>query len=90
MALVVTNLPAKAGDLRCEFSPWVGKILCRKEWQLTPVFLPGEIHGQGSLKGYSPWGTEESDTTERLTHTHLRIVMYRIKISKVNYKYADF
>jgi len=30
----------------------------------TPVFLPGEFHGQRSLTGYSPWGCKESDTTE--------------------------
>ena len=36
--------------------PWVGKIPWRKEWQPTPVFLPGEPHGQRSLVGYSPWG----------------------------------
>ena len=30
----------------------------------TPVFLPGEYHGQGSLVGCSPWGHTESDTTE--------------------------
>ena len=33
----------------------------------TPVFSPGEFHGQKSLVGYSPWGCKESDTTERLT-----------------------
>ena len=38
-----------------------------KEWLPTPVFLPGEFHGQRSLVGYSPWGYKESDTTERLT-----------------------
>ena len=37
--------------------------------QRTPVFLPGESHGQRSLAGYSPWGCKESDTTERLTRT---------------------
>ena len=47
---------------------WVGKIPWRREWQPTPVFLPGESHGQGSLVGYSPGGCKESDTTERLTH----------------------
>ena len=36
----------------------------------TPVFLPGESHGQRSLAGYSPRGHKESDTTERLMHTH--------------------
>ena len=32
-------------------------------WQPTPVFLPGEFHGQRSLVGYSPWGREELDMT---------------------------
>ena len=44
------------------------KIPLRREWQHTPIFLPGEFHGQRSLPGYSPWGGKESDTTERLTH----------------------
>ena len=35
-----------------------------KEMQPTPVFLPGESHGQESLAGYNPWGCEESDMTE--------------------------
>ena len=34
----------------------------------TPVFLPGECHGQRSLAGSSPWGHKKWDTTERLTH----------------------
>jgi len=37
------------------------------EWLPTPVFLPGEFHGQRSLAGYSPWGHKESDTTEGLS-----------------------
>ena len=57
----------KAGDLDL---PWVGKIPWRRKWQPTPVFLPGESHGQRSLAGYSPRGHKESDTTERL-HTHI-------------------
>ena len=36
----------------------------------TPVFLPGESHGQKRLVGYSPWGRKELDVTEQLTHTH--------------------
>ena len=31
-------------------------VLWRRRWQPTPVFLPGESHGQRSLAGYSPWG----------------------------------
>ena len=38
----------------------------RRKWQSTPVFLPGESQGWGSLVGCSPWGREESDATERL------------------------
>ena len=49
------------------FHPWVRKIRWRREWQPTPVFLPGEFHGQRSLVGYSPWGHRESDMTEQLT-----------------------
>ena len=49
------------------FDPWVGKIPCRREWQPTPVFLPGEFNGQGSLAGYSPWGRKELVKTKRFT-----------------------
>ena len=44
----------------------------RRKWQPTPVFLPGESQGQGSLVGCSPWGCWESDTTERL-HFHFSL-----------------
>ena len=54
---------------RRAFSPWVRKIPWRREWQLAPVFLPGEFHGQRSLEG-GPWGRKESDTTEAAEHTH--------------------
>ena len=71
MALVVKNLPANAGNVRDSvFDLWVRKILWRREWQSTPVFLPGESHGQRSLVVYSSWGRKESDMTEQLTHTH--------------------
>ena len=54
------------------FDPWVGKIPWRRKWQPTPVLLPGKSHGQRSLVGYSPWGHEESDTTEWL-HFHFSL-----------------
>ena len=47
--------------------PWVGKICWRKEWLPTPVFWPGEFHGERSLGGYSPWGGKELDTTDQIT-----------------------
>ena len=62
---VVKNPPTNAGDVSSSFNPWVGKIPWRRTWQQpTPVFLPGESHGQKSLAGYSPQGCTESDTTE--------------------------
>ena len=39
--------------------------MVEKEWQSTPVLLPGKAHGQRSLVGYSPCGRIEADTTER-------------------------
>jgi len=51
------------------FSPWVRKIVWRRKWQPTSVFL--KFHGQRSLVGYSPGGLKESDMTEPLnTHAH--------------------
>ena len=41
----------------------------RRKWQSSPVFLPGEPHGQGSLVGYSLWGHQESDVTEQVSTT---------------------
>ena len=58
LAQMVKNLAAMQ---ETRFHPWVGKILWRREWQPTPVFLPGEPHGQRSLVGYSPWGRKELD-----------------------------
>ena len=44
--------------------PWVRNIPWRRAWQPTPVFLPGESHGQRSLEGYSPRGRKELNTIE--------------------------
>ena len=44
----------------------------RRQWQPTPVLLPGKSHGRRSLGGCSPWGREESDTTEQL-HFHFSL-----------------
>ena len=49
--------------MRCQFDLWVEKIPWGRKWQLTPVFLPGESHGQKSLAGYNLWGSKKSDTT---------------------------
>ena len=44
----------------------------RRQWQPTPVLLPGKFHGQRSLVGCSAWGCRESDTTEWL-HSHFSL-----------------
>ena len=50
VAPAVKNPPANAGDIkRHGFGPWVRKIPWRRKWLPTPVFLPGESHGQRSL-----------------------------------------
>ena len=49
----------------------------------TPVFLPGESHGQKSLVSYSPWGCKELDTTEQLTQ-HL-LEGLRLKLQYFGY-----
>ena len=59
---------ANAGDIREHgLDTWIRKIPWRREWEPTPVFLPGESHGERSLAGYGPWSRKEADTTERLT-----------------------
>ena len=54
---------------KCRFNSWVGKIPQKRAWQPTPVFLPGESHGQRSLVGYSLWGcTESAKATQPTAH----------------------
>ena len=55
----------------------IPELAWRREWQPTPVFLPGEFHGQRSLAVYSPWGHKELDTTKQLQFTsHLQLRNY--------------
>ena len=56
----------------CRFDRWVRKVPWRRAWQPTPIFLPGEFHGQRTLAGYSPWGHKESDMTEVTEHAHMQ------------------
>ena len=67
---MVKNLPANAGDMNLILA-WEDPL--GRKWQPTPVFLPGESHGQRSLAGYSPRGHKELDTLKllsRYTSTH--------------------
>ena len=49
---------------RRRFDLWVRKVLWRRAWQPTSVFLPGKSHGLRSLVGYGPWGHEGLGRTE--------------------------
>ena len=61
--------PQSMGSLRVRHN-WVTSLSIftfmhwRRKWQPTPVFLPGESQGRGSLVGCHLWGRTESDTTE--------------------------
>ena len=61
----IPYLPAIAPAMQ-ETQVWslVRKIPWRRQWLPTPVYLPGESHGQRSLMGYSPWGCTELDMTQ--------------------------
>ena len=62
---VVKNPPANAGDTGDTGSiPGSGRFPWRRKWQPTPVFLPGESHGQRSLVGYSSWDYKQSNITK--------------------------
>ena len=67
--------------------PPVWKISWRRAWQPTPVFLPGESHGQRSLVGCIPRGQKELDMTEATEHAHTCLFpwQYLIMLSLKNY-----
>ena len=60
---------------RCELGPWVEKITWKREWLPTPVFWPGELHGQRSLAVYSPWSHKQSTW---LSNEHFQTVSTKI------------
>ena len=69
--------------LQCErhsrpgFNPWIRKILWRRQWQPTPVFLPGEFHGKRSLGGFiQSMGSQRvrHNWVTECAHTHCHII----------------
>ena len=60
-----------------------------RKWQSTPVFFPGETHGQRNLVGYSLWGCKESDMTEH-THTHTHTHTHMVQQCVYCIKSLDF
>ena len=55
---------------RCGFNPWVGKIPWRRAWQPTPVFSPGESHGENFLVGCIVHGVAKSQTRLKWLSVH--------------------
>ena len=89
-AFVYSTLGGASGkELTCQyrrpkrrsFDPWVGKIPWRRAWQPTPVFLPGESHGQRRLVGYSSQGHKEFDMTEGTLHAGMRSSLRCISVA---------
>ena len=71
---------------------WITKITCcngtfwRRECQPTPVFLPGEFHGQRILAGYGPWGSQRVGHDWAHTHTHTHTLLLLLYVSLPNTK----
>ena len=77
LVLVVKNSPPNVGDTReVGLIPGLGRP--PEGGKPTPVFWPGESHGQRSLADYSPWVRKESDMTEVIQH-----------ISTTNFKFSQ-
>ena len=71
MLLVVKNLPASVGEVRdVGLIPGLGRSPWRRKWQPTPVFMPGEFHGQRSLVGYSSCDCQKSQTLRKQLGKH--------------------
>ena len=86
MAQQVKNPPAMQETKRPGFNPWVRKSPRSRKWQPTPVFLPGESHGQRSLVGGGPkkgsqrvrhdWETNHTLTTHCLTLLKIKTQLF--------------
>ena len=71
---------------RCKirgFGAWGRKIPWRGKWQPTPVFLPGESHGQKGLVGNSLRGCKESDISGHLAHLNISKIFGNLASSKI-------
>ena len=66
-----TKKESACQDRRRRFDPSVGKISWGRKWQLTPILLPGESHGQTSLVGYS-LRSHKSDGYDRVTRQQVQ------------------
>ena len=69
---------------RLGFDPWAGQITYRRAWQPTPVFLPGEFHGQRSLVGYSPWDCKSQTQLKHLSMHTPMVTLWETSCFSVN------
>ena len=84
VVLVVKNLPASVGDMRCGFNPWIRKIPWRRKWQPTLAFLP-RVPRSEEPGGLQSMGVAKSQTglkwfkthTHRHRHTHTHTHFHR-------------
>ena len=70
--LIQGKQPIQLFKLRRLKQQLINEVNWRRQWQPTLVLLPGKSHGWRSLASCSPWGLEESDTTEQL-HFHFSL-----------------
>ena len=70
-----TPLASAGRHNRHRINPWGGKIPWRRAQKFTPVFLPGESHGQKSLAGHGAEDHQGSDTTEVTQHAHTHSII---------------
>ena len=82
----VKNPPAL---LETQFRSLSREDPCRRTWQPTPVFLPGESHGQRSLVGNSSWGLKESDMTDATEHGMAYYVICIVRSSSFQNVYIN-
>ena len=77
----VTRSRTRLSDFTFTFMHW------RRKWQPTPVFLPGESQGRGSLVGCPLWGRTESDTTEATQQQQqqqlMQIFFFQVNLKKI-------
>ena len=87
MAQLVKNSPANAGDTR-DMSLIPRSDPLEKEMAMHSSILPGKLHGQRSLAGYSPWGCKELDAIKQLTVNKQGCQTHFVNV-KIKFNFTD-
>ena len=77
---VAVHAVAKSRTRLSDFTSLFTFMHWRRKWQPTPVFLPGESQGRGSLVGFCLWGRTESDTTEETWQQQEQQLCFRLLV----------